>query len=40
MRTGFSILAREPDGRTIGSKRNIKAQRVKAFDRNRPFVPN
>jgi len=32
MRTGFSILARELVRRTIGSKRNIKAQLVKALD--------
>jgi len=32
MRTGFSILAREPVRRTIGSKRNITAQLVKALD--------
>jgi hypothetical protein len=32
MRTGFSILAREPVRQTIGSKPNIKAQLVKALD--------
>jgi len=32
MRTGLSILAREPVRRTIGSKRSIKAQLVKALD--------
>src|SRR5689334_19231949 len=32
MRTGFSILAREPVRQTIGSKQNIEAQLVKALD--------